>query len=82
MKTNINTYFVTCPHCDKEVHFTIDEVSRNPKAWPEIYDRRTYCPNCGEMIDEYNDNVRFRHIMGDNIMYVFTTDITDPHFSK
>lgn len=78
----INIYFVTCPHCNKEVSFNLGAVSRNDKVWFETYNRRTYCPACGELIDEYKDKVRFRHIMGENVMVYVPGGIVDPHFSE
>ena len=65
----INIYFVTCPHCHKEVSFSADRISRNSKV-NGIHDRQVFCPECGKLIDEHNDKVRFRHILGDNILYV------------
>ena len=78
----INIYFVICPHCHKEISFGIGSIFHNDKV-NDFHDRQVYCPECGELIDEHNDNVRFRHILGDNILYVCPDNYPDGqmHFS-
>lgn len=74
-----NIYFVTCPHCHKKISFDANAISHNPKAWYELYNRRTYCPACSQLIDEHDDKIHFHHILGENIIYVFPKNYPDGH---